>query len=214
MHLIRLRVGPFEFREPGGMNRRLQWNGAFTGIVYLRAGRRAMKATALRQAMMLLAGPFSNLASALFAIRIFERLAIRTNAVGEFVALSLCVTVGNLLPWRSKGLKTDGYQLCTLICSKQGREKAVLSITLAERGKQLKELYAAGSLEEVDRSLGTLIRTFDILPELPNAAEVKAKLCLWRVAVEKAIVSRTESAPKADAMMPPLTDLETPSAVS
>lgn len=130
-----IRVGPLEL----GCNRRLKWDWNWGTIVggHVVMLPKAKSALPVRLAAHIAGGPIANVACGLLVLHFIpSRNSHLVGLAQLFVAGSLIVGLGNLIPFRKHGFSSDGMKLGLLLLNKGQRWLFLLSTQAAiKRGE-------------------------------------------------------------------------------
>lgn len=190
--LVRVRVGLFEFARPGGWNRSLQWDGAFTGAVHIRATKPVMGNVGWRYLSFVAAGPAANLLVAAMAVPFSHGDSTQAVAGKVFIFCSVAIALMNLLPLRHQDVETDGRRFFTFLVSEQRRQQVIFKLTLMERARLFKEAFEAGALEDAGEIVEDLIRSCEVVPELAKNPNARAELLKMQGTIRRALLDQAD----------------------
>lgn len=185
--LVRIRVGPIGFKPCGKFDKqpsRWIWHHKVSdfgsGSVLMFANARALSRTASRCFLLLLAGPAANLASAFSVLPIARQETTAGGIAKYFVAGSILLVLGNLLPLKGKHFESDGRKLIGLLFSPQARKRIVFRLTLVERIRDVQQLFRRGEVRLSCERAEEIAIESQQFPELIASAAYRRHLADFR----------------------------------
>jgi hypothetical protein len=183
---ISFRVGPLELRRVNilELDQAAQWTKRWklrtfewgTGSVAMAATSRSTIKLGRRYCVFLMGGPLANLVLGLLAFPV----ALHDSGIGAagkfFVTGSVLLGLGNLFPFVSHGLQSDGRRLSELFFSRTGRERQFFSLRLFERVRHIHQLIRAEDFEKARESVEELSVVAEALAQRSQNSAFTAQL--------------------------------------
>lgn len=183
---ISFRVGPLELRRVNilELDQPAQWTKRWklrtfewgSGSVAMAATSHATINLGRRYCAFLMGGPLANLVLGFLAFPV----ALHDSGIGAagkfFVTGSVLLGLGNLFPFVSHGLQSDGRRLSELFFSRTGRERQLFSLTIFERVRHIHQLISAGDFEKARESVEELSVAAEALAQRSQNSAFTAQL--------------------------------------
>lgn len=204
LQLVRFRVGPVEFSRPNSLSLRRpgawEWKGSrrsywTSGWIAMTATQESMTRLQSRCLVYILGGPITNLVFGLMAVPIAQR-ATAFGAAGKlFVLGSTFIGIGNLFPFTTDGLESDGSQIWGLPFNKARREAEFFSMTLWARLAEIYKLNCQGDTAQACDGLRDLRDTLNaVIRELPDGPKKQRLAGLREVFANVPFLKQSEAA--------------------
>jgi hypothetical protein len=158
-------------------------------VLWFCAQERAMSRTLLRYFIYTLAGPLANLGTALLAIQVAKQETTIGGVAKYFMAGSVLLGAGNLLPFKRKNLESDGSKLIALLFSKERRNALLFRLTLLARIQEVRTLHHNGQIQLACNKAEEISMRSERIPELMASADYRRHLADFQSELRKLALS-------------------------
>ena len=191
--VIAVRVGPFQIKRPKSWNWTLSRNDVLSGFVQAQFRELPGRWARWRCLAFFLAGPFANIGPALLTAPLLRGDSAAANLLSLFMLVSALVGTANLIPFRTRGIRSDGAKICQLLFTRKKRDEMLFLFSFKSRLEEISVLYGAGQFHQAFGKVEELVENCNAIPSLQSNADLTQRLSSFRKSLEQRSLKTQDS---------------------
>ena len=180
LRIMAVQVGPIEFTQNKSLRSVRPRFGVLSGFVQVHFRKVPGRWAAWQCAAFIVAGPLANLCPALVVVPLLRSDSVAANIGFLFLLVSVFFGTVQLIPFRTRGARSDGANLFLLLFSKRKRAEIVFLRSFLAHTDEVFTLYRAGQITSACDKAEILIRNCNAIPDLGSNADLMNRLANLR----------------------------------